>query len=171
MKNRRLYLFVLLLLFAGNISSAQNSIFEGKITDENNKPIPGARIKILHTGDEVDEVQSDKDGLYYTQLLPWGHYNINVRANGKYLKGRKVYLQELDDVKHYYNLKMAGDKVEITVTETSPFTAAAFDKLENRKDNYMDFGNGRTFLIRSDAATGKMTEYAVPEAPGKMVIK
>ena len=144
MKNGTLYILLLLLTLTIQNSFAQNSIFAGKITDENNRPIAGARIKVSQTGNAIDEIMSDGKGLYYSQLLPQGNYNIDVRANGKYLKARKVYLDCRDDIKWFYNLKMAENELEVTITRRDPFIAATIEDIETNQRNE-DFGVGKAF--------------------------
>ncbi len=169
MKKPVSYIFLFLLLLAGNFSIAQNSIFAGKIVDEYNKPVPGARIKVSQAGNLLDEVLADKDGLYYTKLLPQGNYNIDIRANGKFIKAGKVHLKVTDNIKWYYNLRMTENKVEVIITAHDPFIQTKLSKLEEQP--IFDYAGKRTMRVKFDVVTRNITSFqSIPDAPvGRMI--
>lgn len=129
------------LLFASKLSVAQNSILAGKITDENNAPIPGALIQVTQ-GKIVSDARSDGDGLYYTQLLPDGNYRVDVSIDGKWYKGRKVYLEAPVHGRRYYDLHLTSGRLVISVDDGDPFLATHIRKVEAEQPG-VDFGPGR----------------------------
>jgi hypothetical protein len=122
--------FILPLLFAANISLAQNSILAGKIVDENNKPVGGAlvQIRLDKTGEEFKMV-SDNDGLYYSPLVPKGTYKASILENEKRYKAKDLYLEETDRLTKYYQIRLSGKNAEVSILEHNPFMQAALYKV------------------------------------------
>jgi len=131
-----------LLVCATTTVFAQKSIIAGKVMDEHQQAIPGARIRIMQSTNFVTEVQADKDGLYYTQLLPQGGYNFIVQADSKIAKVARVYVKTSDHVKRYYNLMMKGEKLGVEVTERDPFMDTKLSNVAKDDRNRFDFPGG-----------------------------
>ena len=129
---------MLLLLFACNVALAQKQMFAGKVTDENGMAIPGARIKINKGFDLKCETQADKDGLYYSKLLPQGGYNIELIANGKYMKARRVLLHTSGNDKWYYNLHAGAKKLTVDRVKQDPFMKTKLSQIETSGKNTFD---------------------------------
>lgn len=149
---------LLLLFLAGTCAPAmaQEAMFAGKVTDIRNEPIPGARIKVSHYGKLDDEVQADKNGLYNTQKLPACNYNIDVVANDKHIRGRRVSLDVGAGTKLFYNLKVADNKLEVEKTVHDPYMETTFRKIAEEQKN-VDFGMARQVRIisKEDSVTEK----------------
>ncbi len=100
-----------LLLLVGSAAWAQLGPIEGKVTDENGKPLQGAIVKM----DRQDlkghyEVKSDKKGHYFHGGLPLGTYNISVWVDGKMrdeVRNFKNKFNEPQDVS--FNLKQTAE--------------------------------------------------------------
>jgi hypothetical protein len=152
------YLFIFLFVFAGQISFAQNSIFMGKIVDENNKPVPGAKVQVSKAGYIIAEVSADNDGLYYTQLLPSGYYKVDIIADDKLVKAKRVFLKEQDKIRWYYNMKLAGDKAEVIVTADNPFMEHRLSLVEERELFYDSERRTLSFRIDSSGEVIDRTE-------------
>ena len=126
----------LAVLFLVDLASGQEAIFAGRVVDEYENPVAGARVKVSYSWNYLDEVQTDNDGLYYTKLLPGCvYYHVDVVARGKRAKAGKVYLKAADNTKWYYNLKVIEDKAYVLVTEHSPFMATEFSRVEREQRN------------------------------------
>lgn len=136
------------LLLASKASFAQNSILAGKITDENNRPIAGALIQVTHDR-VVSEARSDGDGLYYTGLMPDGMYRVDVHVDGKWYKGRKVYLEQPVSYRHkYYDLRIVNERLAITVDDGDPFLASQLRRIETEQKD-IDIPPSRTGILES----------------------
>jgi hypothetical protein len=144
----RLLIILQLALLSVN-SFAQNSIFAGKVTGEDNKPVPGTRIMVSLHGSIADEVVADKDGLYYTRLLAAGNYSLDVIAYGKHLKASACL--KAGDTKQYYNLEIGKDDLRVIVTAHDPFIQAQLGKIEVAQEK-VDFGTQKIFIVKPDTA-------------------
>ncbi len=160
---------ILFLTLDGTVSFAQNSIFAGKVLDEKNKPVSGARIKLSRGGNAIDELMTDEEGLYYSQMLSRGNYNLDVVANGKYLRSKKIYLKAHSDETLYYNLRMHDDKLEIEETSRDPFLAVKLEKMNGADPRgIIDMGGRQMGFFRTDTNGKVIQASSRPEAPGKM---
>ena len=159
-------LIIFLFVQTGQISFAQNSIFMGKVVDESNKPVPGARIKVSKTGTIVAEVEADNDGLYYTQLLPSGYYVVDIIVHDKRVKARKVFLKEQDQVRWYYNFKLSGEKAELILTAHDPFMEHKLGKIAEKPVLFDYGGEGKfTIIAKIDTSSRKINGVSFPPTP------
>lgn len=154
MKTKALFLTPALLAFAITTGFAQKSIIAGKVMDEHHQAIPGARIRIMQSTNFVTEVQADKDGLYYTQLLPQGGYNFIVQADSKIAKVSRVFVKISDHVKRYYNLSINGEKLAVEVTERDPFMDTKLSNIAKDDRNRFDFPGGSAGKTLDDNKAG-----------------
>ena len=139
MRQVRQFSLLFLLLAIAHISVAQNSIFAGKITDENGKPVDGATIIVSRAGN-VTKAISDNDGLYFTQVLESGNYHMDIVANGKYVRVRKIFLAPAERVRRYYNIKVSDKNAVISISEQEPFIATKIARIEAEGEiNDFDF--------------------------------
>ncbi len=129
------------LLIAGNISYAQNSIFAGKIVDENNNPVPNAVIKISSKELSPVEAKSDADGLYCTKPIATGHYHLAVFLNSECRGLKKVILDEASGSKEFFMVKMLGGSIEVSAVDKDPAMAVKLAKINAAHDE--DGGNRR----------------------------
>jgi hypothetical protein len=81
------FLFILLFVPGIRVFSQQFSI-SGKITDENNKPIPFASIYIKNT---TKGVSANSEGAYELQISP-GNYELQYKALGYGQQSQRVQL-------------------------------------------------------------------------------
>ena len=131
MKNCTLLFTIIALMFTCNISYAQNSILEGKIVDENNKPLPGAVIRLSKQNQLVQEIRADADGLYYSKLLDEGSYHVDIYSDGKYLKAKKLFIGTTSGNKKYYIIKVSQDKVVIDKVDEDPAPKVKLSKIRD----------------------------------------
>ena len=131
MKNCTLLFTIVALMFIGNISYAQNSILAGKIVDENNKPLPGAVIRLSKQNQLVQEIRADADGLYYSKLLDEGSYHVDIYSDGKYLKAKKLFIGTTSGNKKYYIIKVSQDKVVIDKVDEDPAPKVKLSKIRD----------------------------------------
>jgi len=141
---------LLIILVATNISFAQNTLLAGKIVDGNNLPVAGAVIKAV-IGKKVIEATTDKDGLYYTKLLPAGKYRMSVYTGGQTYKASDINVPAADNTKRFHNFQLAGSKAMMHIDEQDPFMAAAFEKIEADK-HFIDMPekNRRNMRLKYD---------------------
>jgi len=99
----------------------------GRVIGEDGKPIIGAIIKVSNRSAAV-ETRSDRDGLYYTTLLPSGTYRIAMVHDGRYLKAKKIYFYA-EGPKKYYVLCPADNKLKVEVTEKNVFMDARLTRV------------------------------------------
>ena len=114
-------------------SYAQNSIFAGKIVDENERAVAGAVVKVTGNG-MTTETRSTVLGLFYTKMIPDGKYKVEVKRNGKYLKGKKIVINEVAPGKEktYYILKLSKKKMKVSETQTDVFRQTALNGAESQ---------------------------------------
>jgi len=124
-----------ILLFAANVSFAQNAILAGRIVDTSDKPVAGAVIKVV-MGKKIIETTADKDGLYYTKPFPAGTYAVRIYANSKSYKVHEIPVVPWDKAKKFYNFQLVGNKVVTEIDEQDPFMAVAFNKVETNQHRY-----------------------------------
>src|SRR5476651_1869778 len=85
----KLYLICILILSINLCAFAQQITVNGKITDENNKPIPFASVYIKNT---TKGTSANSEGEYVLQLTP-GTYNVQYKAVGYKQESRDVELK------------------------------------------------------------------------------
>ena len=102
----------------------------GKITNSNGKPVEGAIVRVSKAGMKTVETASQKDGLYYSDMLQPDTYNVTITVNGATMKVKSINLPAMDNEKKYYNFKMKGAKVETEETTEDPFIGTVSGKLE-----------------------------------------
>ncbi len=159
MKNCALFFTITALMLACNVSYAQNSIFAGKIVDENDKPIPGAIIRISRERYLVQELHADGSGLFYSKLLEEARYYIDVTVHDQHFTAKKLFIGSGSmDEKKYYIIRVLEDKVVIDKVDEDPSATAYWGKLENRDPyhTYLDRDNAGFFFVQIDTATGKL---------------
>src|SRR5262245_9588933 len=72
---------VLILLLSGRTADPDAASLGGRVTDENNVPIPGARISVRHRfSDEFHIVNTDSEGIYKLEALRQGRYSVFAQA-------------------------------------------------------------------------------------------
>lgn len=171
MKTRALFCTVFLLLLAGNISLAQNSILAGKIVDENNKPIPGAIIRISKVRYLVQELHADKDGLFYSKILAEGSYFVDVTANNKQMTAKKLFIgNDVYGNKKYYIIRVLEDRVVIDKVDEDPSISVKLGKLNDGDPyhTYLDRDNTGSFYLRFDSAGKVKSTFSSTNRPPKM---
>jgi len=161
MKLFNLSLIISALLLSANISFAQYSaMISGRIIDGKNKPIPGAKIKVSnkHT---VDEYTSDQDGIYYTRLLEEGGYWIDVYANGKCFKTKKIFISSTDRTRKYYNFRVEGNKLSSHTEEKDPYFTEYLKSVRDApvKWNLVDGPNGKFTVVKQDTSGYLQPKY------------
>lgn len=152
---RYLLVMAVLLLCSGDVS-AQAVMMMGRIVDEQNKPIPGAIIKIGKDGSGMDIV-TDENGLYNSTLIPSGAYRIDISANNQYYRAKKVYVAPAKEIKRYYNFKLKEGKVIVNIDERNPFLTARLDKIRDDDEAVLfDGRKSRIFVQDSTKGIDKM---------------
>ncbi len=77
---KRIFISVMLLAFLPSyVLLAQNGSIEGKVTDSNGAPVPGANVVILTT---TMGAAADNNGRYKIQNVPAGSYQLRASAIG-----------------------------------------------------------------------------------------
>ncbi len=137
MKNRLLLLSFAMLLLSGN-SYAQNSILAGIITNESGKAIPGATIVLSMPGMQSVEIQSDKDGLYSSQLLPIGQYNVAISVKGRKMPANNLVLDAASGSKKFYTMKVNEGKVSMITVNNDPAVLVKLRRIEKDDHNTID---------------------------------
>jgi hypothetical protein len=85
----KLYLTCTLVLLLNLCAFSQTITINGKVTDENNKPIPFASVYIKNT---TKGTSANSEGEYTLQLVP-GNYNVQYKAVGYRQESRLVELK------------------------------------------------------------------------------
>lgn len=136
---RKQTILIFLFLLASGEILAQSGMLAGKLTDENDRPVSGATIRISKAGKAVD-AHSDEDGLFYTQLLHSDLYHLDVIIHGRILKAGKVYVPNVQKKKKFYFLKIIGEKIRVRIDGEDPFLKARVSKIKNSDPrHYFDF--------------------------------
>jgi len=112
--------FLLILLFISNFVNAQNftNVF-GKVLDENDKPISGAKISIQ--GESI-EALSDENGSYILEKIVPKTYNIVATAVG--FEGEtkfNIIIKSAGNSDLIFNLKVVSNKLEEVKITSNPF--------------------------------------------------
>jgi len=162
---------IIALMLTGNISYAQNSILAGKIVDENNKPLPGAVIRLSKQNQLVQEIRADGDGLYYSKLLDEGSYHVDIYTDGKYLKAKKLFIGTTSESKKYYIIKVSQDKVVIDKVDEDPSVKVKLGKLDDQDPRHYVIFDGRptfTFRVKTDSSGKTISVQKSAEKAPKM---
>lgn len=145
-----------LLLGAFSITaSAQGFIISGRIVDARNKPVDKVSIQAVGAN-KLGYGNVDKDGLYYTNEVPAGKYEIVI------LVDKTPYISQLtiaptDPKKRFYNFKLQGKKAILTVSDKDVFMETALAKVRNDPNSRIDGLPGRINTIHlkhPDTAAG-----------------
>lgn len=72
---------VLIVLLPGRTADPDAASLGGRVTDENNVPIPGARISVRDSfSEEFHIVKTDSEGIYKVEALRQGRYSVFAQA-------------------------------------------------------------------------------------------
>ena len=85
MRNRFLLIGLFLALLS-NVSYGQNQSIYGKVTDDSNKPLPFAAVKLYKGGQLIEGMLTDKNGNYKLELQDPGTYDSLVIVKKEYSK-------------------------------------------------------------------------------------
>ena len=175
MKKTIPYFFLAGPLFFTYVSHAQNSIFAGKIVDINNKPVPGAVIKVSRPGMPPMEAVSDSDGLYCTRQIADGSYYLDVFTDGKYRGENELSIDTSIGSKKFFLIKVHSRKFAATAVDrdTVMETKLRTVEKERRKGAAMPEITGGTymFMLRKDTTTIKTDTIARPAPEVRKPIK
>jgi len=152
------WLVLIAVVFSGSVSVAQNNVLAGKITDENNNPLPYAVVKLTY-GDKVTTYVADADGLYSTSLLQPGRYNVAIVANGKQHNARNAIVAAGSSEKVFYNFILTVKKTVTAVTKENPFLATRLKAIEKR--------DSRQEILYGDDT--RLMRFNVDSKPGVLV--
>ena len=152
------------LAVASNVSYAQNSIFAGKIVDDNN-PVPRAIIKISSKSVSPVEAKSDTDGLYCTKPIATGHYHLAVFLKNECRGLKKVTLDEASGSNKFFFIKMLGGNIAVNTVETDPAMAVKLAKIEDADyhNTIISDPRGGVYKVKFDS-TGKVKSIQSPGA-------
>lgn len=112
--------FLLVLFFISNFINAQNftNLF-GKVLDENDKPISGAKISIQ--GASI-EALSDENGSFTLEKILPKTYNIAASALGFEEETKfNIIIKSAGNSDLIFNLKVVSNKLEEVKITTNPF--------------------------------------------------
>ncbi len=154
---------VLFIVFiAGNFCYAQNSIFAGKIVDEDNKPIPGAILKVSSKTLSPIEVKSDSDGLYCSKPIATGHYHLAIFVNNECRGLKKLSLDEYSGSKKFFLVRVLGGKVEVSRMDSDPAMAVKLNKLANEDPRFDVFFDQIIRVTKKDTTNKNTTPVKTP---------
>ncbi len=83
--------FILLLLFSFNTSFSQTGSINGRVKDNENKPLTGANIILKGT---TTGTASDIDGYFTINNVPFGSYTIEISMIGFQKKEKNILLNQ-----------------------------------------------------------------------------
>ena len=126
-------------------------MLSGLVVDGDNKPISGAMIKINNLS-VAEQAVSDQDGLYYSRLLPAGGYWVYVYVGGQRLKAGRIFLSASSGAERYYNIKVAGDKASLMISDHDPFATAYLQKVKGRPMSFDVLDGPNTAVLMLDAS-------------------
>jgi hypothetical protein len=165
MKKTALYV-CLILSFLTNNCYAQNSIFAGKIVDQNNRPVPGAVIKVSRHDMPPIEAVSDSDGLYCTRQIPDGSYYLDVFTEGKYRGENELSIDTSVGSKKFFLIKVHSKKFAVSALDKDMAMEAKLRtaKQENKDGVAVPEVNGGTymFMLKKDTSEVKIDTTRQP---------
>ena len=112
-----LLLFLAVSVFLTHACRAQNSIFAGKIVDQNNRPVPGAVIKVSRPEMPPIEAVSDSDGLYCTRQIADGNYYLDVFTDGKYRGENELSIDTSIGSRKFFLIKVHSRKFAVNAVD------------------------------------------------------
>ncbi len=122
MKKITLCFLFFALIYSANTAFAQERLMEGKVVDSLSKPVWGAIVRISKQGKLVTAVHSGNDGVFRSELIDEGQYDIEVIIEGKTVSARKLFFNAEAAIKRYYILKVLNDRVEVSKVGEKKFT-------------------------------------------------
>jgi iron complex outermembrane recepter protein len=86
-------LFIILAVFSVVFSQNMKGAISGTISDPNGAAVSGAKVTATDTGSStVRQTQTDVDGKFTFENLPFGDYSVRVSATGFNVSGKKISL-------------------------------------------------------------------------------
>ena len=175
MKKTAFYIFLIVPFFFANVSHAQNSMFAGKIVDQNNRPVKGAIIKVSRPDMPPIEAVSDSDGWYRTREVALGDYYLDVFTDGKYRGENQLLIDTASGSRKIFVIKVHSRNFAVTSVEKDP---EADVKLRTLPANdhvaalESDSGTGTyMFMLKKDTTSVKIIPVAQPVAEEKKPVK
>ena len=118
----RSLLLAISFLLISYISIAQKGIMMGKVTYDKGKPVK--HPEFIAVNDLIHyQAKINPDGLYYTDSMLPGNYNIFILVDNVPHKAKVT-------VKHttrqtFYNFKLVAEKAVLSITDNDPYMAKA----------------------------------------------
>ncbi len=131
MKKGALYFLFIILFLQTQSAFCQAGVVAGKVVDAGNKPLSGAIVQIRNQDNLQMSVRSDNDGLYKIEIPEATSCFVDVVIDGGILRAGKIYFDPLPDMKIYYILKVANNRVEIIKMNQRAFSET---NLRERRD-------------------------------------
>ena len=112
-------LLLTLLLFSSLLNAQNNTEILGRVLDENEKPISGAKIKINELSQEAS---SDENGFFKFENIAPKTYNISAAASG-FEEDTKfnIIIKSAGNSDLIFNLKAFSNKLEEVKVVSNPF--------------------------------------------------
>ena len=123
----------ILFVLMNGVLFAQNTIFAGKITDGKGKPQKGAIVRVTKEGRDAN-VRSDDSGLFHTDIIAAGDYEVAAVVNGRTLKAsNKVPLTATNKTTTYYYVIVRPGGLDVTPTQRDLFKETNLAKVRNQQ--------------------------------------
>lgn len=118
--------FYILLFFSSTFSRSEDAIlrFEGKVVDQNQAAVAGARVTATRTGTSIkSETVTAADGGFVLDLSR-GEYSLSVSANGFEKLVRAIDLRTQTNSSDVLVLSISPATAEVTVSDDALYVAA-----------------------------------------------
>ncbi len=128
-------LFLALLLSVSSVATQTGAgTIAGQVLDTNDNPLPGARITV---NSSPDEIIADRDGQFTIAALPRGHYDVHVSYVGFQPKTAQVLLEGSERAQVKIKLDVAVNE-EVTVNAARPRGEVAALNEKKNAPNILD---------------------------------
>ena len=132
-KRSFLFFVIFIVLLTGNLLANVGAV-AGKVTTENNEPIPNANIVVLDT---EQGVRTRTNGSYYIQNLPVGEIRLKASFIGYEAQVKNVEIKKDETTKINFKLKVKAIEMEgVKVTANKAVkreTPVAFTELDQEE--------------------------------------
>ena len=134
--------------------------------DQNNRPVPGAVIKVSRPDQPPIEAVSDSDGLYSTTLVPEGYYYLDVFSEGKYRGVKELVLDSVSGSKKFFLINVHSRKFAISAVDKDPGMSYKLGKKEHsdiQRSAAIDNKGTYMFMLKVDTTRSKADTTPAPK--------
>lgn len=115
-------IFIAFCVFFMQAAQGQQTYFIGKLVNERDEPVGGAKVRMYKAGNIV-ELTTNSEGFFTTNKLPPENYFVDFNTGKRIVRSVRVLLQLGGNRNTYYNFKLYAKGATVSLMRWNRETA------------------------------------------------